>query len=96
MATADAERQEPRGASYTLPDSYARLSEISSPGPEENPHEAALYRHRTLEEVREMGRVERVPDVSQGGEDEQEEEVGCLCKVVVGWVKRAIHRKRGE
>lgn len=32
-----------------------------------------------------------------GGEGEQEEEEGgCLCKVVMGWVKKAIQRGRGE
>jgi hypothetical protein len=89
--------QSPReDAHYTLPDTYAHLSEINSPVPEENPYEAGRYGHSTLEEAR---GVERVPDVSEGGEQEeqeQEQEPGCLCMVVKSWVKRTIRRKRGS
>lgn len=35
---------------YNIPDSWAHLNEITSQGPVENPREAALYRHHTLEE----------------------------------------------
>lgn len=78
---------------YTLPNTYARLSEISSPAPEENPDEESWYGHDTLEGV---GERERGGGVRGGGEGPQEEEEGgCLCKVVAGWVKKAIQRRRG-
>ncbi|KFZ16305.1 hypothetical protein V502_05188 [Pseudogymnoascus sp. VKM F-4520 (FW-2644)] len=82
-------------AQYTLPNTYARLSEISSPAPEENPGEGGWYDHDTLEEVSERERGERVRGGGEDAEQEEEEEVGCLCKVVKGWVKRAIRRRRG-
>lgn len=37
---------------YTVPDSWANLSEVASPPPVENPKEQDLYRHHSLEEVR--------------------------------------------
>lgn len=98
MATTT-DRHSPRQAEaeYTLPGTYARLSEISSPPPEENPDELGWYGHDTLEEVGERERErERGGRVRGGSEDaEQEGEGGCLCKVVVGWVKKAIQRRRG-
>jgi len=38
--------------SYTIPDSYANLSELAAPLPVENPQEGHLYHHSTLEESR--------------------------------------------
>lgn len=37
---------------YTIPDSWANLSELASPPPVENPKEQAIYRHRSLEQTR--------------------------------------------
>jgi hypothetical protein len=91
-----AERQSPRHADdalYTLPDTYACLSELSSPGPDENPLEGGRYGHSTLEGARWRERDQRA---REGAEQDQDQEVGCLCKVVAGWLKRAMRRKRGS
>jgi hypothetical protein len=37
---------------YTIPDSWANLSELASPPPVENPKEQHLYHHHSLEETR--------------------------------------------
>ncbi|KAL6792607.1 hypothetical protein V8C43DRAFT_294135 [Trichoderma afarasin] len=39
-------------AGYSIPDSWAHLSELAPISPVENPNESSLYRHRTLEEYR--------------------------------------------
>lgn len=47
-------------------------------------------------------RVERAGGEGRGRQprgyedDEEEEPVGCFCKVFKGWVKSAIRRRRGE
>jgi hypothetical protein len=42
---------------YTIPDSWANLSEVASPPPVENSKEQSLYRHHSLEEVRTQEQV---------------------------------------
>lgn len=39
---------------YSVPDTYANLSEVAVCPPEENPDERALFRHQTLEDTREF------------------------------------------
>ncbi|KAI1869654.1 uncharacterized protein JN550_005635 [Neoarthrinium moseri] len=40
------------GGGYDVPDSYVNVGELFSAGPVQNPDEAALYRHESLEESR--------------------------------------------
>jgi hypothetical protein len=37
---------------YNIPDNYANLNELATPGPVENPAEQRLYRHLSLEDSR--------------------------------------------
>jgi len=44
---------------YTMPEEYENLNELAGPSPIENPLEAELYRHRTLEDEREESRLRK-------------------------------------
>jgi hypothetical protein len=58
---------------YTIPDSWANLSELAPILPVENPNELSLYRHRSLEEFRiaekayEQGQKRRKSHDARGG-----------------------------
>lgn len=78
------ERKYQDSAQYNPPDSYANLDELAAPSPVENPAEAPIYLHRSLEERRaereeyQRGKEEeRRASLARGEEPKAEEKKGA-------------------